>query len=44
MLSSTGERTPLELASKFDIDLHKPDFWRSSLKVIEEKVRRYTQL
>ena len=44
MLSSTGEATPLELAARFDIDLHKPNFWRSSLKVIEEKVRRYTQL
>ena len=44
LLASTGEATPLELAARFDIDLHKADFWRSSLKVIEEKVRRYTQL
>ena len=44
LLASTGEATPLELAARFDIDLHKTDFWRSSLKVIEEKVHRYTQL
>jgi oligoendopeptidase F len=44
LLASTGEATPLELASRFDIDLHKADFWRSSLKVIGEKVHRYTQL
>ncbi len=44
LLSSTGEATPLELAARFDIDLHEPNFWRTSLKVIEEKVRRYTQL
>lgn len=44
LLASTGEATPLELAARFDIDLHKPDFWRSSLKVIGEKIQRYTQL
>ncbi len=44
LLASTGEATPLELAARFDIDLHKADFWRSSLKVIGEKVHRYTQL
>ncbi len=44
LLASTGEATPLELAARFDIDLHKPDFWRSSLKVIGEKIQRYAQL
>ncbi len=44
LLASTGEATPLELAARFDIDLHKPDFWRSSLKVIGEKIQRYTEL
>jgi oligoendopeptidase F len=44
LLASTGEATPLDLAARFGIDLHEPDFWRSSLKVIEEKVHRYVQL
>jgi oligoendopeptidase F len=44
LLSSTGEAKPVELASRFDIDLHKPDFWRSSLKVVEESIDRYVQL
>jgi oligoendopeptidase F len=44
LLASTGQATPLDLAARFGIDLHAPDFWRSSLKVIEEKVNRYVQL
>jgi pepF/M3 family oligoendopeptidase len=44
LLASTGEATPLELAERFDIDIHKADFWRSSLKVIGEQVQRYLQL
>ena len=44
LLASTGEATPAELARRFEIDLQKPDFWRSSLKVIEENVQRYVRL
>lgn len=44
LLASTGETTPAELARRFEIDLKKPDFWRSSLKVIEENVQRYVGL
>jgi oligoendopeptidase F len=44
LLASTGEAKPLELAARFDIDLHKPDFWRSSLKVIGEEIQRYSTL
>ena len=44
LLASTGEATPLELAERFDIDINKADFWRSSLKVIGEQVQRYSQL
>ena len=44
LLASTGEATPAELAKRFEIDLQKPDFWRSSLKVIEENVQRYVRL
>jgi oligoendopeptidase F len=44
LLSSTGEATPVELASRFGIDIRKPDFWRTSLDIIGEKVQRYTKL
>lgn len=44
LLASTGEATPLELAARFDIDLHHADFWRNSLKIIGEKIHRYRQL
>ncbi len=44
LLASTGEATPMELAERFDIDIHTADFWRSSLKVIGEQVQRYLQL
>lgn len=44
LLSSTGEATPVDLAARFDINLRQQDFWRSSLKVIEEKIQRYVQL
>jgi oligoendopeptidase F len=44
LLASTGEATPAELAKRFDIDLHTPDFWRSSLKVIGENVQHYEKL
>jgi pepF/M3 family oligoendopeptidase len=44
LLASTGEATPAELAARFGIDIHKPDFWRSSIRVIEEQVQRYIKL
>lgn len=44
LLASTGEARPLELAARFDIDLNKLDFWRGSLKVIGEKIQRYTRI
>ncbi len=44
LLSRTGEATPAELALKFNIDIRKPEFWRSSLKVIEERIEGYTKL
>jgi len=43
LLASTGEAKPVDLAARFGIDLHKPDFWRGSLKVIGEKVDSYLQ-
>ena len=44
LLASTGEATPPELAARFGIDIRKPDFWRSSMRVIEEQVQRYIKL
>jgi pepF/M3 family oligoendopeptidase len=44
LLANTGEGTPAELAARFEIDIRKPDFWQSSLQVIEQKVRQYSKL
>jgi pepF/M3 family oligoendopeptidase len=44
LLADTGEATPAELAARFEIDIRKPDFWRSSLRVIEEKIQQYSKL
>jgi pepF/M3 family oligoendopeptidase len=44
LLASTGMETATDLAARFDIDLHNPAFWEGSLKVIEERIDRYTQL
>jgi pepF/M3 family oligoendopeptidase len=44
LLSKTGEATPADLASSFGIDIKKPDFWRDSLKIIQEQVQRYLKL
>ncbi len=44
LLASTGEAMPADLASRFGIDIRKPDFWDSSLKLIEEQIGRYLDL
>jgi oligoendopeptidase F len=44
LLASTGEATPSELAARFGFDIRKPDFWRNSIRIIEEKIRRYMEL
>jgi len=44
LLASTGEATPAELASRFGFDIRKSDFWRNSIRIIEEKVNRYIEL
>jgi pepF/M3 family oligoendopeptidase len=44
LLSRTGEGTPAELASKFGIDIRKPDFWQSSLNLIVEQIQEYLRL
>lgn len=44
LLASTGEGMAADLAARFGIDIRQPDFWQSSLKVIEARVRRYLEL
>ena len=44
LLASTGEAKPVDLAARFGIDLHKPDFWRGSLKMIGENIDKYSHL
>ena len=44
LLASTGEGTPADLASRFAIDIKKPDFWRDSLKIIEQRIDQYVAL
>jgi oligoendopeptidase F len=44
LLRSTGQGTAEELAARFDIDLRSETFWRSSMRIIEERVEEYTQL
>jgi oligoendopeptidase F len=44
LLASTGEATPVELAARFGFDIRKADFWRSSIRIIEESVQRYIEL
>jgi pepF/M3 family oligoendopeptidase len=44
LLARTGEAKPVDLAATFGIDINKSDFWRNSLKVIEQQVERYLKL
>jgi pepF/M3 family oligoendopeptidase len=44
LLRETGMGTAAELANRFGIQLDKPDFWRSSMRVIEKRVERYQEL
>jgi pepF/M3 family oligoendopeptidase len=44
LLSRTGEATPADLSATFGIDIHKPDFWQNSIKVIEEQIQHYLKL
>jgi pepF/M3 family oligoendopeptidase len=44
LLASTGEGTPAKLASRFGIDVKKPDFWRDSLDIIEHRIDQYVAL
>jgi pepF/M3 family oligoendopeptidase len=44
LLRSTGEGKVASLAGRFGIDVKSKDFWNASLKILEERVDRYTKL
>jgi oligoendopeptidase F len=44
LLTDTGASTVAELASRFDIDIRNPIFWRKSLELIEQRIDRYLEL
>ncbi len=44
LLSSTGMYDAADLASRFGIDIRKPDFWRASLDVIRHDIARFEKL
>ena len=44
LLASTGEADAAALAMRFGIDIRKPEFWQSSLSIIEQRIERYLQL
>lgn len=44
LLSSTGLADAAELGARFGIDVRSGDFWRASLRVIEEDVARFERL
>jgi pepF/M3 family oligoendopeptidase len=44
LLRSTGEGTAAELAARFGMDITRPEFWRNSMMIIEERVRRYLEI
>ncbi|MGB2894795.1 MAG: M3 family oligoendopeptidase [Anaerolineales bacterium] len=44
LLRNTGMGNAADLAAQFNIDLHSPAFWKSSMEVIEGRVERYLEL
>lgn len=44
LLASTGMASAADLAARFAIDIRTPEFWRSSLGIIGQRVERYVSL
>jgi pepF/M3 family oligoendopeptidase len=44
LLSATGQADAATLAARMDIDIHAIDFWRSSLKLVENDIDQFTAL
>ena len=44
LLSSTGRESAADLAARFGIDVRSAGFWRSSLDVVREQIKRFETL
>lgn len=44
LLSSTGLGSAADLAQRFGIDIRQKSFWEGSLKVVEQRVKRYEEI
>lgn len=44
LLSSTGLGSAANLAQRFGIDIRNKSFWEGSLKVVEQRVKRYVEI
>lgn len=44
LLASTGEASAADLAARFGINIRTPEFWLSSLAVIDKRINRYIEL
>lgn len=44
LLAATGKNSIADVAAMMNIDVHSIDFWRSSLKVIEEDIEKFISL
>ncbi len=43
LLESTGEGKVADLATRYGIDVKSSEFWKSSLRIIEERIDRYCE-
>ena len=44
LLRSTGQGTAEELAARFGMDISSLEFWRSSMSIIEKRIKEYREL
>jgi pepF/M3 family oligoendopeptidase len=44
LLSSTGQTSAASLAGQMGIEIHSPDFWRSSLEIIKGDINQFVEL
>lgn len=44
LLTSTGKNNLVNIAKKMNIDLHSIDFWKNSLKLIENDIEKFLKL
>jgi pepF/M3 family oligoendopeptidase len=44
LLSSTGQTSAAALAGQMGIEIHSPDFWRSSLEIIKGDIDQFAEL